>query len=843
MTKRTVLRIDSDVRLSKSELIRLAQEHGISAKNLEICKFNLAKIDKKARHIERFENICHGAKFLINNLPQDYPDLNAQERQVLQVYVDRLLEEFQVNIEKCTDDISALHEVLHQGARKLVAAFSLKLNLGITSSVKWLSKAEEYYLLTRPRDDVMTLSTITNSRGTFYIVQKEAQKPPLSEELINDYWAIALQSRPSPDLGRKRLPSPEWYEALDPIEKAFLRHVLTGVETKEEISDVIINMSSRLRTLPGAANFRDHGFYLYDESLKELKADERPASSMISSRDAQHMSEEVRDFHTFQNLKHIIDQSIEDNILEELEDRQLKDGDVIQIKIPALVQTLVSPLIPTYFQADYKLVVDKRRAIDKMVYAKTIKQTVQDSSGSSIDITIEVEVEFESTNHSLNYANRWDYTQPKDDGCLKFYQNVSQFLLKDSKHKHWQDIHSLLSEYKRILDIGSLVQVNWYDVNMRELFLSSLEQLIISLQNGVPYGSCVSAKDRKALEFMHTDAMQLYKFWYGKWPSYFDLSCSDRDRFVDILSSLYLTRHHHVSASLNAPGAEGIKTPTMYLPSDVLTAIESGYKCADPSDSKPLDTDDQLASDNELRSIIKSSSWIDLSWPSYKLNAANQLNELRSELSKRTSSDTMRSPSYSEPKPYVNAINAYTIRCLEIINKMSRPSSDQERLITFWNQNTSYKNKPFRLFGLFNNSRPDGVKKIGDVFAEHGSEPLDKSLLPKIFKVISSRMKAPIGRYQVTKTFYSLIQTLFFDRDSYVSIRAVYKEFIKLYQKASGEKLTDYSDEIDAELKRALPEQELYAYLEQGTEEKEVERMSASSPSTEDVEQETLLTI
>ncbi|MCK4869676.1 MAG: hypothetical protein KAS93_01055 [Gammaproteobacteria bacterium] len=104
------------------------------------------------------------------------------------------------------------------------------------------------------------------------------------------------------------------------------------------------------------------------------------------------------------------------------------------------------------------------------------------------------------------------------------------------------------------------------------LFKSSFEQIIVEQIGGVPYGSCKSSKDRKGIEFVHTDAMYVYYDTYKKLPKYGDEK-TDRDKFIDIFADLYESEQVQRKAELNAPGARGIKNPGGLLPDDISRAI------------------------------------------------------------------------------------------------------------------------------------------------------------------------------------------------------------------------------------------------------------------------------
>ncbi|QRN02536.1 hypothetical protein GH742_00835 [Legionella sp. MW5194] len=159
------------------------------------------------------------------------------------------------------------------------------------------------------------------------------------------------------------------------------------------------------------------------------------------------------------------------------------------------------------------------------------------------------------------------------------------------------DLALLANEYEATLKSG-WGTATFFDYNGRELFLSSLENLLMLKMQGVSYGSCVSGKDRKAIEAIHTDAMLLYRYIYGYWPSYNDTGL-ERSQFVNLFAKIYLSRHQHMHAGQNAPGSEGLKTPDVYLPADIAQAIRDLSGQPDI-----LTRDDCLASNNEVKRVV-----------------------------------------------------------------------------------------------------------------------------------------------------------------------------------------------------------------------------------------------
>ena len=798
MVERTVIiRVDDDITLDKKTILGLADREGkfrTSDVEIQVEQRNLTEVKRTQLYTERFDFICKGAKYLLANLRPNYP--KPSEKQALSNYISEMQKAYNQALASSLDSTAEYENLIHRYSRMIVAAISVQLNVSISVATKWLSKSEEYCLLTQPRPNIITLKKLKTVKGDYYVVQKEEQLPPFSDAQLTDLLDIATQA--------ELLPS--WYALMDPFEQKLLRGALEGLTTKEQISDRLINLSSRHRTIPGDANFRYHLFDLFDSDGTFLMGEKRPASSMISSRDIKNFDQEIRDEFTVENLQHIMTECIESNIEERIQEAivdHLVDGDLangteINVVVPILVQTLISPLIPEYFQPDKKLILDKESGIEQAAYETVRQVDCVNKAGKKISITAKVTAEICSTNHPLNLSNLLEFTRPSDEQCLTFVKTVSSFLAHNDKHPKYHEIAELLDAYKMLLGIVGETEVlgvgGYYhsmaaDTNKRELFLSSLEQLMFSRMKGVPYGSCVSAKDRKSLEFIHTDAIQIYHSIYNEWPSYGDTADSDRRiRFVDIFASLFTSRHHQVSAALNAPGSEGIKTPNMYLPADIIEAITNISRSKDPAETNPILAEDDRASLNELKHIIKPKAYSDYKWGGeFRKAAARGLKSVEGRLPQEARTLTTPRPSTQKPE-----VAFYTAQSLELIKLISQAQSRE--LQKFWNERTFFKSRPTVVVDIFSSvissitgyhlsyHRPDGVKDIGDCF----DDALDtEEQLTAVFNILSPRIGPSYWRYSETADFYFKIQQLFFSSDSPQTVRSAYKELLSFYNKVS----------------------------------------------------------
>ncbi|RUR12882.1 Dot/Icm T4SS effector PI-3-phosphatase SidP [Legionella sp. km772] len=416
---------------------------------------------------------------------------------------------------------------------------------------------------------------------------------------------------------------PQWYLLLPKLQQFFLKQV---INTAAKLEEAVFFLPSRLRMLPAPANFEAHTIVRIDkDGVAEELAARRYRSSHIVSRDLikAKIPDAVRKRHSNANLAQVM--------------RYAQDQAL-------LLQTLISPIgIGDYIPSlllDYLPELPPDKELDD-----ELKDTVLGSKYATKAHVL---------NHPYNIAKRYYYTEATDPDSIKLIEETEASIaqIEDLKtqistvekeiarlsepakptvkikaevgskktsgidalafaqlrllalqkqlpkfHPKKDEIAELIEEYRLVLN-SSLGSATVFDYKGRELFLSSLEQLITLAKNDYSYGSCVSGKDRKAIELIHTDAMIIYKLRYGVWPTFTDGELA-RKKFVAIVAALYLSRHQHVLAGQNAPGSEGLKTPEWYLPQDICDEINRQLE-----DSKAIQHDDRLATDNEVKNIF-----------------------------------------------------------------------------------------------------------------------------------------------------------------------------------------------------------------------------------------------
>ncbi|MFI4918484.1 MAG: oxidoreductase [Legionellales bacterium] len=354
---------------------------------------------------------------------------------------------------------------------------------------------------------------------------------------------------------------PEWYLVLSDWQQHFLEHTL---KQADRIEDAVSFLSSRLRTLPAPANYAAHSLYLVNsQGGIELLGKKRIRSSHIGSREALNLSWLLQQRHSSSNLA---------KVMEFAGPGQLR-----------LMQTLISPIHMVKFVP--RLVAGYLPLPPDSELFSMARSAVAQSSASKVTL---------QHNHPFNLANRIYYTSATDEDSIALLSVLEKYVADNP------DVQTLLSDYKTVLESP------FWDYVGRELFLSSLEQLIVLQIGGYSYGSCVSGKDRKAVELIHTDAMMLYKKRYGCWPKFGTAreqtlrEQEERMAFITLVVDLYVSRHQQIHAGQNAPGSDGIKTPDIYFSKDIAKAINQRL-----GSDKSLEYDDRLATNNEVKHISK----------------------------------------------------------------------------------------------------------------------------------------------------------------------------------------------------------------------------------------------
>lgn len=490
---------------------------------------------------------------------------------------------------------------------------------------------------------------------------------------------------------------PQWYWVLPGRQQYFLEHVLKNAPTTEE---AVLDMSSRHRFMPVPSNLAAHRLIKINAKSEVIPLyDRRYRSSHIVSREGFRLPEAVQVRHSDANLEKVMEQA--------------KPG------TPCLLQTLISPIYAVEYVPGVDYLVELPPDLDLFKMARS----AVDRSKRGKDIW--------QHNHPFNIAKRYYYTEAHDPDSLALLVNAKKFVSKTP------GLQALLDDYKNVLE-SPLGSATFLDYQGRELFLSSLEQLIVLTLGGFSYGSCVSGKDRKAIELLHTDAMMLYQSLYGSWPKYGEpKEKGDREQFVTLFVALYVSRHQHEHAGQNAPGSEGIKTPGWYLPRDMADAINKFL-----GTDRGLDRDDRLATNNDVPKISKVLK-------SYLLPA----NELRCKLMAKQLGEATCTKLYDALSVLVNETRRF-----------------QKETWTFtWHKKEA-------------SLSPKGIDAIKAVMHDENGGKDNVLRLGKIFAAVLSRPEADASRTSATNSVYDRIRNLFKPSESGVGLQERAAEAVKEWQ-------------------------------------------------------------
>lgn len=767
-------------------LPKLAATLGLTRDDLDVEWIESVLPNYRANYLLRFRTLCKAAKFLFNHLPDVYPRFETTDKQAPLRDIDALLTEYEEVLPK-TQDVSRLRPILHSYNEKLRADLQSLFHLSPTTSEHLLSLAEEYSLVEDERPDLLTLSQIDlQSHGDVpelrWVLQRENPLCPLPEQVMTDLWLIKT--------GDDFTDLPIWYTAMEPLEKLLVLQLLDKVHEQADIPNVFRNISSRLRTFPSLANTRRHEFNTFDKDWQLQTSRTALASSMISSRDVKDFPPEVSDFHTYQNLAQVVLQGLQLKLEKQAE--TLHAGQVLAFDLDVLVQTLISPIWKAG-TPDYHLWQVKEKIVAGFVarfqaeHPDGIGFSVPRQDGE-IKVTVKPRITLYSTNHPLNLADKIIPTPRDDEACNAVLTRARRFIAEHSGHTKIAALEALATQYDGLLGVDSRIST-LIASNKRELFLSSLEQLMFDHMDATIYGSCVSGKDRKALEIIHSDAMQMYYDTYGHWPTY-QAADLERSNFVNMFAHLYVTRHHHESSSLNAPGAAGIKTPGMYLPKDICLRIETLLRASPGAEAYPvtpsfLKADDRVASTNEEKDIARNGE----AKPKYEAKklitkvmdyvfdaTAPAVLEAKARLLAQ-SRGSQHNSVYMPPVVENKTLSC----CLRLVGDISRAKYWNGKAVTVRNMLATALSIGGMFGSVLSKEPPAGIHKLRSCFGSMVEPPL--SLLPTVYSEVAQRSLAKQYREGETDDFYNLVKGLLLLADKPREVAGIKADLTLFYSK------------------------------------------------------------
>lgn len=580
---------------------------GVESWNPENFDIKIISEDEKyaPHYIRRVESLHVGMQFLLDHFPEEKISEHSLQRAPKPLDSDgkvvppaKVLKSLlsQLNntaSEDCVTHLGSLnsHNILHYQnslynyRRFITGAMATTFGIDIHEMMHILDRAEQFALLTHTRPIVCTISSLSANNDEL-IAQIDEPLNPFTNPLI-----FELNNIKNLDKG---VSIPIWYTSLKDYEKAFL-HAFLEKTRLEDFGTKINSISSKLRVMPAPSNYGKHTLITRTmdakgtPTLKTHTAEIR--SSHIASRDVPADQISIRHKHAIDNMRSEVEAGIQAAIIKRQNDPQ-SDQPIV---IPILYQTLITPIK----HPDTSLDEDRVTAVEDMNYQLSKRKP----NAGEPNLTF---VLFD-TNHPLNIGRALaPILSPQNKTSIAaLIQHANEHpsalankeLLQDACHK----LHRYSSEYSKVFEPYS------------ELYFSTLEQIIVDMQGGISIGSCVSGKDRKAIEIAHTDAMKIYYSKYQSLPPLYSENEADTiamQRFSAIFADVFCTKHQAAMADFNAPGSFGTKTPGMYLPKHLRHAVKRWYQAhantsvyRNTADKDILNESDILATNNDIDCI------------------------------------------------------------------------------------------------------------------------------------------------------------------------------------------------------------------------------------------------
>lgn len=511
------------------------------------------------------------------------------------------------------------------------------------------------------------------------VEKKRFDHPENLEKLRKKVVSIAFESAFKEELRaiqqNKSKQYPEWFMSLKKYEKDLLKAFLKDVDLDTDLGTTINAISSKLRLIPVPSNYSTHTLITHIKKMNEAAPTtivhlSEKRSSHAASRDIRTRGKAVRDEHAQRNLYKMLDDVFREK-MDELNNNQklqawatkkLEEDEITQpivIHIPILYQTLIT----AFKEPDSSLDEDKKAAVAYMRKMIAEKQWFIEGTNDQI----QVKFDLISTNHPLNVGKYLDPTSSAGPTGAEIARLLSvvtggekiygvhgiahkNFRRRDELRESIKNHNPLLQddslETKQKLELltdacislARITDDKRISVSMgpyRELYLSSLEQIVTSLAGGSSIGSCVSGKDRKAIEIAHTDAMEIFFTRFGRLPppnppiSLLEELAEklhvnaekknfptiqdkrDSDAFAKIFAEIYCSKHQQFLAGQNANGSFGTKSPGMYLPAHLKKAVKQWYADRDKLEgpykglaSRNITKEDSIrAGNNDIKKI------------------------------------------------------------------------------------------------------------------------------------------------------------------------------------------------------------------------------------------------
>ena len=585
---------------------------------------------------ERAASYTKGALLII----QHHPDLEPNKKNELTKMINQLGTKITADFDSplSADDAN---EKFSQHMVQLISTIATNTGTQDLDAVQQeLVKAEVMAMWEIGRQEAITVTKYTDpiSQENRFVAQIDEPICNLTFSQAEEYFKIFNDEAELPEWFKGM---PAWQqEALRTrIEPAFNEYKENNNKSavQDRLNKDLTSIPTAMRGVPGLANHTRHSLVIYNEAGEVLK------HAYTSNRNSIFypigFDKEARQQDGTRVAQQNLEQAIQSDNLSKPLERYIEhwgkpeEGEVVTLAVN--FQTLISPLKYEFLLPEENANIIKEKIKFIEAYNKADHPPLEVNG-------VQVKLVLFGTNHALNSMRHiplvmdqktmlsLNEMQHFEDHVREFIEEkrsaindktvsdnaenlASSELLEESKLSVKSDSTKELTLSQKLERLESICD-QYHEVatskskvgNHRQMYLSSLEEMMNDAMGGLVIGGCKSAKDRRGMQLCHTDAMHIYEQSYGKLPSYFDKPGSDeRQNFVDIMSKLFLSNHHQYVSHQNANGCLGLKSVDDVLPKD----IQEGIKKLNPTVFK----ENKLNSNLNKPSIeIKSSTYLEL---------------------------------------------------------------------------------------------------------------------------------------------------------------------------------------------------------------------------------------
>lgn len=550
--------------------------------------------DNRKHYHARIQAIADGVKFLLDS--KFIPTFKFSDE--LNSHITALTADCTKHIDKLqTNDIQLLQTILDQYVSIVTKILATELKQSEDDIKEYLSNAEELVLALETKPSLCTITHLPGTTDQFIATIDQPLNPFTNSDLIQELKSIKNNDAAT---------LPRWFSELSAYQQHIIKFFLTKIDLDRDLGTLINSISSKFRLIPIPSNYGIHTLITHLIEYQNSRATTTVHTSEIrsahtASRDIDDLQVRIKQLHATRNIETEIEEAIKRKITEITENVALQQSGVTRLVIPVLYQTLITPIL----NPDASLENQRLIAMQELCYKMQQKKYVAGN--------IELVFDFAVTNHALNYGKYLCLTLPGSQSgkeVNRLFGNIADHLYAPTDPKNIRLLSAVREKFNSLLpDYTTLLSA------YRELYLASLEQLSDEAYNGISIGSCVSGKDRKAIEIIHTDAMKTYFDIYGKLPPMYASNAEDEKAisiFSAIFADLFCNLHQQTAADKNAPGSCGIKTPWIYLPKHLIIAINEWYAAREAANSPyencstrdMLNESDRLATNNEIKKIV-----------------------------------------------------------------------------------------------------------------------------------------------------------------------------------------------------------------------------------------------